>query len=104
MKSLMPHPYRAAIGWERRTSPRTKKDRRFPDGLAWSAASYQPMSLNNSNVRSDGTVTLCVRSSLMNGSINWFGVASVSQCDTDEPGSTGVGVYTNGRRDRSAPA
>ena len=42
-------------------------------------ASVQPTSVNNEKVRSLGGVTLCVRSLLMLGSINWLGNAEVSK-------------------------
>jgi hypothetical protein len=48
-------------------------------GRPWSEAemSYQPMSFNNSNVRSSGNDTEWVRSMLMAGSINWLRLAVV---------------------------
>ena len=44
------------------------------------------------NVKSWGGRTEWVRSPLIEGSISWFGVAIVSQCDTDEPPWKGFGV------------
>src|SRR5438105_11379665 len=40
----------------------------------------------------------------MNGSMSRSGVALGSQCDTDEPGWAGFGVYTSTRPESSAPA
>ena len=47
-----------------------------------------PMSVNASRVRSVVWIAL-----VYTGSIIWFGVRTVSQWDTDEPGSSGFGAY-----------
>src|ERR1041384_3032299 len=63
----------------------------------------QPISNNSGNVRSCGGWTLWGRLLLMFGSISWFGVSVVSKWETDDPGSTGFGVYTRAWFDPSAP-
>ena len=40
----------------------------------------------------------------MLGSISRLGEAETSQCDTDEPPTSGLGVYSSGRPSASAPA
>ena len=54
-----------------------------------SASENQPMSVICEDVRSSGGVTDEVRSTLIDGSISWFGIAAVSQWEIDEPGATG---------------
>jgi hypothetical protein len=51
-------------------------------------AKSHPMSVKASRVRSVTWSAL-----VYDGSIIWFGVRTVSQCDTDEPDSTGLGAY-----------
>lgn len=65
---------------------------------------YQPRSLSNGNVKSFGGTNNVVRSAEMEGSISWFGNALVSQCETLEPGWSGLGVKSSGRFNASAPA
>ena len=73
---------RFAIREGNKTSPSKKKGRRIetrrPFAFLALRIAYQPMSLNNSKVRSYGTVTSCVRSPLIDGSISRFGKAPVS--------------------------
>src|SRR5690349_12184248 len=40
----------------------------------------------------------------MSGSMIWFGVSDLSQCETEEPCSSGFGAYIKGRPDESTPA
>src|SRR6185503_9124080 len=55
-----------------------------------------PMSFNKERVRSCGGLTLCERLGVMFGSISWLGAASLSQCDTEEPSSCGLGANIQG--------
>src|SRR6185369_13076590 len=36
--------------------------------------------------------------------MTWFGVSDTSQCETEEPWSTGFGAYIKGRAEESTPA
>jgi hypothetical protein len=84
--------------------PSKRKGPPFNSGPVEVLLDYQPRSRNSSNVRSCGTVTEWVRSSLIAGSINWFGVAISSQCEMVDPGCTGFGIHNKPRPLASAPA
>src|SRR5689334_12113394 len=73
-------------------------------GVGAAPAEVHPMSFNNVNVRSLGGATLCVRLLEMFGSINKFGEALRSKCDTEDPTSSGFGAYISTRFEESAPA
>lgn len=49
----------------------------FITSRALPAAHHQPISRSSGKVRSYGGLTTCRRSALIDGSISWFGVASV---------------------------
>ena len=62
------------------------------------------MSFSKGTVKSFGGTRDVLRSALMAGSISRLGVALVSQCDTEDPGCRGFGVYSSGLPAASAPA
>ena len=81
-----------------------KKDARSGALIGRSRVACQPRSRSSGSVRSFGLLSVVVRSGLMLGSISRFGKAEMSQWETEEPVTYGLGAYSSGRPAESIPA
>src|SRR5436190_371814 len=81
-------------------TPSARADTLPSEASAATGTSSQPMSAISLSVRS----TSLVRSLLIAGSMSKLGFAVTSQCDTDEPGASVLGVYMSTCPAGSEPA